>query len=150
MHFKYILVYLLFTKVLNLTFDQICMIFFVKAAVRNIYLFVALYVWKPGIEVSCRIIFRKKILIRVVIRCSGTAPARINLMFWGECVVVSHCTSVDIYCLCLGIYDPNKNFHRILPSEQVSNKSATFVLTNWGKKHYNKLRYQWWLNLKIS
>ncbi len=30
----------------------------------------------------------------------------------------------------LGIYDPNKNFHRILPSEQVSNKSATFVLTN--------------------
>ncbi len=30
----------------------------------------------------------------------------------------------------LGIYDPNKNFHCILPSEQVSNKSATFVLTN--------------------
>ncbi len=60
MHFKYILVYLLFTKVLNLTFDQICMIFFVKAAVRNIYLFVALYVWKPGIEVSCRIIFRRR------------------------------------------------------------------------------------------
>ncbi len=34
----------------------------------------------------------------VVIRCSGTAPARMNLMFWGECVVVSHRTSVDIYC----------------------------------------------------
>ncbi len=31
-----------------------------------------------------------------VIRCSGTAPARMNLMFWGECVVVSHCTGVDI------------------------------------------------------
>ncbi len=30
----------------------------------------------------------------------------------------------------LGIYDPDKNFHHILPSEQVSNKSATFVLTN--------------------
>ncbi len=30
----------------------------------------------------------------------------------------------------LGIYDPNKNFHSILPSEQVSNKSAMFVLTN--------------------
>ncbi len=32
--------------------------------------------------------------------------------------------------LCLGIYDPNKNCLRILPSEQVSNKSAMFVLTN--------------------
>ncbi len=30
----------------------------------------------------------------------------------------------------LGIYDPNKNFHRMLPSERVSNKSAMFVLTN--------------------
>ncbi len=30
----------------------------------------------------------------------------------------------------LGIYDPNKNFHCILPSEQVSNESAMFVLTN--------------------
>ncbi len=50
----------------------------------------------------------------------------------------------------LGIYDPNKNFHRILSSEQVSNKPGTFVLTNWGKKHCNKSRYQWWLNLTIS
>ncbi len=50
----------------------------------------------------------------------------------------------------LGIYDPDKNFHRILSSEQVSNKSATFVLTNWGKKHYNKSRYQLWFNLKIG
>ncbi len=31
-----------------------------------------------------------------------------------------------------------------------SNKSATFVLPNWGKKHYNKSHYQWWLHLKIS
>ncbi len=30
----------------------------------------------------------------------------------------------------LGIYDPNKNFHHILPSEQVGNKSAMFVLSN--------------------
>ncbi len=29
---------------------------------------------------------------------SGTAPAQMNLMFWGECVVVSHCTGLDIYC----------------------------------------------------
>ncbi len=31
-----------------------------------------------------------------------------------------------------------------------SNKSAMFVLTNWGKKHYNKSRYQWWLNVMID
>ncbi len=30
----------------------------------------------------------------------------------------------------LGIYDPNKNFHHILSSEQESNKSTTFVLSN--------------------
>ncbi len=49
-----------------------------------------------------------------------------NLMFWRVCVAVSHRTSVDIYCTSqspilayvLNI-DPNKNFHRILPSEQV-------------------------------
>ncbi len=35
-------------------------------------------------------------------------------------------------------YDPNKSFHQILSSERVSDKSATFVLTNWGKKQYNK------------
>ncbi len=34
----------------------------------------------------------------VVLRCSSTAPAWMNLMFWGECVVVSHFTGVDIYC----------------------------------------------------
>ncbi len=54
------------------------------------------------------------------------------------CQSVSHRTGVDTVAylgitdssLRLGIYDQNKNFHRILPSEQVSNKSATFVLTN--------------------
>ncbi len=35
----------------------------------------------------------------------------------------------------LGIYDPNLNVHHILPSEQISNTSATFVLPNWGKKN---------------
>ncbi len=94
---------------------------------------------------------------RVVIRCSGTAPARMNLMFWGECVVVSHRTGVDIYCTSQSQilayvleYMTQIRIFRILPSEQVSNKSATFVLPNGGKKHYNKLRHQWWLNLKIG
>ncbi len=31
-----------------------------KAAVCNFDLFVAIYVWKPGIAVSCRIIFRAR------------------------------------------------------------------------------------------
>jgi len=31
-----------------------------------------------------------------------------------------------------------------------SNMSATFVLTNWGKLHYNTLHYQCWLNLTNS
>ncbi len=73
--------------------------------------------------------------------CSCQSPHR--------CGCLLYFAIID-YSLCLGIYDPNKNFHRILPTEQVSNKSATFVLTNWGKKHYNKSRYQWWLNLKIG
>ncbi len=55
----------------------------------------------------------------------GTAPARMNLMFWRVCVAVSHGTGVDTYLgitdssLRLGIYDPNKNFHHILPSERL-------------------------------
>ncbi len=88
--------------------------------------------------------------------CSDTAPARINLMFWGECVAVSY-APVWMFTvlrtdssLRLGIYDTNNNFHRILPSEQVSNKSASFVLTNWWKKHYHKSCYQRWFNLMIS
>ncbi len=66
--------------------------------------------------------------------CSGTAPARMNLMFWRVCVALSRRTGVDIYCtlqshssLRLGIYDPNKNFHRILPpSEQVTSLPRLF------------------------
>ncbi len=29
--------------------------------------------------------------------CSGTAPAQINLMFWGECVDIGHCTGVNTW-----------------------------------------------------
>ncbi len=124
-----------------------------KAAVRKFCLFVAIYVWKPGIAAVCGIIFRAWGCDPVF----GTAPAWMNLMFWGVCVAVSHHTGVDIHCTsqsqilaCLGIYDPNQNFHHILSPEQVSNKSATFVLINWGKKHYPKSRYQRWLNLTIG
>ncbi len=72
----------------------------------------------------------------------GTASAWINLMFWGECVAVRYVLyfAITDSSLFLGIYDTNKTFHRILSSEQVSNKSATFVLTNWGKKHYHNKR----------
>ncbi len=77
--------------------------------------------------------------------CTGKAPALMNLMFWGSCQSL-HWWGYSLYfaitdsILRLGIYDPNKYFHCILSSEQVSNKSATFILTNWGKKHYNKSR----------
>ncbi len=60
-------------------------IYAVKAAVRKFCLFVAISVWKPVIVVSCRMY-------------SGTASVQMNLMFWGECVAVSHRTGVDVYC----------------------------------------------------
>ncbi len=48
-------------------------------------------------------------------------------------MAVSHRTGVNIYCtsqshfsLHLGIYDPNKNFHWILSSEQVTSQSRLF------------------------
>ncbi len=48
-------------------------------------------------------------------------------------MAVSHSTGVDVLyfaitdsSLHLGIYDPNKNFHRILPSEQVTNLPRLF------------------------
>ncbi len=125
-----------------------------KAAVRNVYLFVALYVWKPGIAVSCGIIVRARGCDPVFRQ--GSSADESNVLRWMCCCQSLHRCGCLLYftitdsSLCLGIYDPNQNVHRILPSEQVSNKSATFVLTNWGKKHYNKSRYQWWLNLKID
>ncbi len=73
---------------------------------------------------------------RTHLMCGSQSPHR--------CGYLLYFTITDS-SLRLGIYDPNKNFHRILPSEQVSNKSA-----NWGKNHYHKLLYQWWFNLKIG
>ncbi len=82
---------------------------------------------------------------------------------WGPCILFK--AVVRMFCLFVAIsiwklyfaitdsslrlviYDPNYNFHRILPSEQASIK---FVLPNWGKKNDNKSRYQWWLNLTIG
>ena len=57
-----------------------------------------------------------------------------NIMFWGECVAVSHRTGVDVYCTSqsqilayvLEYIDPNKNFHRILSSEQVTSLPRLF------------------------
>ncbi len=48
------------------------------------------------------------------------------------CQSVSHRTGVDTileitdYSLRLGIYDPNKNFHSLLPSEQVTSLPRLF------------------------
>ncbi len=54
-----------------------------KAAVRKFYLSVENLVLQPGAELS---------LLRELY--SGTASAWLNLMFWGECVAVSHHTGV--------------------------------------------------------
>ncbi len=120
----------------------------IKAAVRKFCLFVAISVWKPGIAVTCRIIFIAWVLLR-----HGSSADESSVLRWMcSCqspVWIKHLVITDSR-LRLGIYDPNKNFHHIFSSEQVSNTSATFVLTNWGKKYYNKSRYQWWFNLKIG
>ncbi len=61
---------------------------YLKTAVRKFCLFVALsvenLVLQPGAELS---------LLGGLY--SGTASVRMNLMFWGECVAVSHCTGVN-------------------------------------------------------
>ncbi len=81
--------------------------------------------------------------------CIGIAPQRVGV----RVAVLKLSVTAPVWRLYLGItdslswkYDLNKNFHRILSSEQLSNTSATFVLTNWGKKTHNKLRYQWSLS----
>ncbi len=53
--------------------------------------------------------------------CGGQSPHRCGCLLY---------FAIADSSLCLGIYDPNNNFHRILPSEQVRNKSAMFVLPN--------------------
>ncbi len=54
-----------------------------KAAVCKFCLFVAISVWKPGIADFRGIIF-------LAWGWVGTAPARINLMFWGVLFVSQH------------------------------------------------------------
>ncbi len=51
-----------------------------------------------------------------------------------------------LYNLCIVVYVTNKTWNL----KTWSNKSATFVLPNWGKKHYHKSCYQRWLNLTIG
>ncbi len=86
--------------------------------------------------------------VRGVVLRHGSSADESNVLRWMCSSQSPHRCGCLLYfaiadsSLCLGIYDPNKNFHCILPSEQVSNKSATFVLTNWEKKHFNKSRYQ--------
>ncbi len=93
-------------------------------------LFVAISVWKPVVAAFC-----------VAGVWVGRDPARINLMFWGECIVVSYRNSVDIYCTSQSQSLPYVLEYmtqiRISPyiAIRTRNKSATFILTNWGKKH---------------
>ncbi len=135
----------------NLHFNVPTHILILKAAVRKFCLFVAISVWKPGIAVSCGII-----LFAWAVFWHSFSADESNVLRWMCCCQSPHRCGCLLYftitdsSLRLGIYDPNNNFHRILPSEQVSNKSATFVLPNWGKKYYNKSRYQWWLYLTIG
>ncbi len=65
----------------------------------------------------------------VVIRCSGTAPARMNLMFWGECVVVSH-----------GIAFHSHVFHKhiILSGLQSAIKMIYFIILAAVRKGYKR------------
>ncbi len=86
--------------------------------------------------------------------CDGMSPARMNLMFWSMANLSSVAvTGVDIYCTSqsqilayvLNIW-PKYAFslYIVIWTSKKSAKSAMFVLTNWGKKHYNKLHYQRW------
>ncbi len=101
-----------------------------KAAVRKFCLFVAISVWKPGIAPVCGII-----LLAWAVLWHGSSADESNVLRWmcscqspHRCGCLLYFTITDS-SLCLGIYDPNKNFHRILSSEQVRNKSATFCPT---------------------
>ncbi len=87
---------------------------------------------KPAIAVICE-------WSSLHVLCIGTDPRRL----WIKCFKMYVWLSVTAteWILYLGItdstswkYDPNKNFYWILSSEQISNMSATFVLTNWEKR----------------
>ncbi len=53
------------------------------------------------------------------------APARVKMSVTHRCGCLLYFTITDS-SLRLGIYDPNKNFHRILPSEQVTSLTSLF------------------------
>ncbi len=98
-----------------------------KAAVRKFCFFVAISVWKPGIAAQCGIIFL----------AWGCVSARMNLnVLRSMCVSLSVTAPVWIVYLVitdsslrLAIYEQNKNFHRILPSEQVTSLPRLFWST---------------------
>ncbi len=105
----------------------------------------------PGIVAVCRII----LLAWAVLRHDSSVDESNVLRWMCGCQSPHRCGYLLYFAITdsslrLGTYDPNKNFHRILPFEYVSNKSDTFVLPNWGKKYYNKSCYQWWLYLMIG
>ncbi len=110
-----------------------------KAAVRKFCLFVAISVSNLQLQ-----LLSEGFLLPGL--CSGTSPARMNLMFCGlsphrcDTVLRNHKfspTSWDIYS--------NQNFHRILSSEQV--QVCHVFLTNEEKKALPLIIYQWLLNL---
>ncbi len=96
---------------------------------------------KPAIAVICGNIF-----FMWAVHQHGSS-AQMNLMFWGVCVTVSHCTGVDIHCtlqsqiLRLGSMTQIKNVTEKMSSEQVTCLPLLFWPTE-RKKHYNTLRYQ--------
>ncbi len=83
-----------------------------KAAVRKFCLFVSicLKTW------NC-FVFESNVLRSMCVSLSVTAP--VWILYLG----------ITDSSLCLGIYDPNKNFHRILPSEQVTSLPRLFCPT---------------------
>ncbi len=104
-----------------------------KAAVRKFCLFVAISVWNLLLQLLADIFLLCGL-------CSGTAPVRINLMFWGVCLSVcqsphwcGYCTQESQILAYVLEFMTQIEFSPYIVI-WTSNKSATFVLTNWGKK----------------
>ncbi len=87
----------------------------------------------PGIAVSCGIIFRAWGCDPVFRH--GSSADESNVLRWMcSCQSLHRCGYLLYFAitdssLCLGIYDPNQNFHRILPSEQVTSLPRLFCPT---------------------
>ncbi len=98
-------------------------------------LFVAISVWKPGIADFCGII-----LIAWVVSWHGSSADESNVLRWMCCCHSLHRCGYLLYfaitdfSLHLGMHDPNNNFHRILPSEQVTSLPRLFWPTEEKKK----------------